>query len=103
MVNNFKLYIHHHYLLSPILNTWQGPHCIHGSRYIIVTMVNMEGLKYIWGHTFMVSTWKRGASILIFVTCLWILLFLNNKSIVHFCVCGHEGRGHKIIHFVWKS
>ena len=37
------------------------------------------------GPTFMTSTQKRGEEILKFVVCLWILLFLNNRSIVHFC------------------
>lgn len=34
--------------------------------------------------TFMTST-RRGAGVLKFVRCLWILLFLNNTSIVRFC------------------
>ena len=40
---------------------------------------------YLRGRTFMTSTQKRGGRVLKFVTCLWILLFLNNKSIVYFC------------------
>ena len=36
-------------------------------------------------HTFMMSTWKGGGGALKFVTCLMILLFLNNRSTVHFC------------------
>ena len=34
--------------------------------------------------TFMTSTRRRGGEVLKFVTCLQILLFLNNRSIVHF-------------------
>ena len=34
--------------------------------------------------TFMTST-RRGAGVWKFFRCLWILLFLNNTSIVHFC------------------
>ena len=33
----------------------------------------------------MTSTQKGGGEVLKFVTCLRILLFLNNKSIAHFC------------------
>ena len=33
----------------------------------------------------MTSKQKGGGVVLKFVTCLWILLFLNNRSIVHFC------------------
>ena len=29
----------------------------------------------------------RGEGVLKFVKCLWILLLLNNRSIVHFCGC----------------
>ena len=43
------------------------------------------------GHTFMTSTRKEGGGILKFVTCLRILLFLNNRSIVDFC--GWRGYG----------
>ena len=48
-------------------------------------------------HTFMTSTLKRGGEgILKFATCLWILLFLNNRSIVHFCGWwGYGGGGSK--------
>ena len=35
-------------------------------------------------HKFMTST-RKGEMVLKFVTGLWILLFLSNKSIVHFC------------------
>ena len=38
----------------------------------------------------MTSTQKGGGEVLKFVTCLWILLFLSNRSIVHFCG-GWEG------------
>ena len=36
-------------------------------------------------HTFMTSTRKGGGGVLKFVTCLRMLFFLNNRSIVHFC------------------
>ena len=36
-------------------------------------------------HTFIPSTQKGGGGVLKFVKCLWILLFLNNRSIVYFC------------------
>ena len=35
-------------------------------------------------HTFMTYTQKGGGGVLKFVTCLCILLFLSNRSIVHF-------------------
>ena len=36
-------------------------------------------------HTFMMYTWQEVGGVLKFVTCLWVLLLLNNRSIVHFC------------------
>ena len=38
-------------------------------------------------HTFMTSTGRgaEGGGVLKFVRCFWILFFLNNTSIVHFC------------------
>ena len=39
----------------------------------------------------MTSTQKGGGGVLKFVTCLWILLFLNNRSIVHFYGCWGGG------------
>ena len=38
--------------------------------------------------TFMTSTQKGNEEVLKFIVCLWILLFLNNISIVHFCEWG---------------
>ena len=38
-----------------------------------------------WNHTFTTSTRKGPGEGLKFLTCLWILLFLNNRHIVHFC------------------
>ena len=40
---------------------------------------------YTGDHTFMTSTRKGDGGVLTFVTCLRILLFLSNRSIVHFC------------------
>ena len=47
--------------------------------------------------TFMTPTQKGGEEVLKFVTCLWILLVLNNRSIVHF---RKWGVGQKISHFL---
>ena len=48
----------------------------------------------------MTSTKKGGEGVLKFVMCLWILLFLNNRSIVHFC--GWWGWGvKKLCGFKW--
>ena len=38
--------------------------------------------------TFTTSTRREGEEVLKFVTCLQILLFLSNRSIVHFCEWG---------------
>ena len=38
--------------------------------------------------------------VLKFITCLRILLFLNNRSIVHLL---RMGEGHKVGHFLWTS
>ena len=42
-----------------------------------------------------------GGGFLKFVICLWILLFLNNNLIVHFCEW--EVEGPTISHFLWMS
>ena len=51
---------------------------------------------------FMTSTRKGGRGVLKFVTCLRILLFLNNRSIVYFCGWCEQGVK-KIGHFLWTS
>ena len=43
--------------------------------------------------TFMTSAGKGGGEVLKLVLCLHILLFLNSKSIIHFCGWGYEGGG----------
>ena len=61
----------------------------------------MEQLR---DHTFMMSTQKGGREVMKFCTCLWILLFLNNRSIVYFCGWwgwGGKGGGQKICNFLW--
>ena len=53
----------------------------------------------LWGHTLMTSTRKRGRGVGVvfqFVTCLRILYFLNNRSIVHFCGRGGLGEGESL-------
>ena len=52
--------------------------------------------------TFMTPTQKGGEEVLKFVTCLWILLVLNSRSIVHFRKwgVGWGGGGQKISHFL---
>ena len=50
--------------------------------------------------TFVTFTQKGGGGVLKFVTCLWILLFLNNRSIVHFCGWWKDK---KIGNFLWTS
>ena len=49
----------------------------------------------------MTSTQKGGWGFLKFVTCLQIPLFLNNRSIAHFCD-GGSGRSF-VGHFLWTS
>ena len=51
---------------------------------------------------FMTPTRKEVRGVLKLVTCLWILLFLNNRSIVHFFGWWGYG-GQKIGHFLWTS
>ena len=43
-------------------------------------------------YKFMTSIWNGYAGFQKFVTCLRVLLFLNNRFFVHFC-----GRGHKLV------
>ena len=59
----------------------------------------MVTLLILRDHPFMTSILKEDeGGDLKFVTCLWLQLFLNNRSIVHFC--GWRGCwGHKIGHF----
>ena len=45
---------------------------------------------------------QGGGEVLKFVACFWILLFLNNRSIVHFCGWWGWG-GKKIGNFLWTS
>ena len=47
----------------------------------------------------MTSTGKRAEDVLKFVKYLQILLFLNDRSIVHFCGCARWG-GYLISHFL---
>ena len=47
----------------------------------------------------MTSTGKRAEDVLKFVKCLQILLFLNDRSIFHFCGCAGGG-GYLISHFL---
>ena len=51
-------------------------------RYLDIISLLPEGwdIKLKRDHTFMTSTQKGGGGILTFVTCLRILLFLNNRS-----------------------
>ena len=56
--------------------------------------------------TFMASTQKGGEEVSKFVACLWILLFLNNRSIDLLFIFENErdgGGGRKISHFLWMS
>ena len=59
-----------------------------------------------WNYTFMTSTWEAGGRVLNLATCLRILLFLNNRAIVHFrgwweWLVGVGSR--KNGHFLWTS
>ena len=47
--------------------------------------------------TFMTSIGRGGEEVLKFVTCLYILLFLNSRSIVHFCGWGCVGVGGGVV------
>ena len=49
---------------------------------------------------FMTFTQKGGEEVLKFVMCLWILLILTKRSIIHF---RRWGLGQKISHFLWTS
>ena len=56
--------------------------------------------------TFMASTQKGGEEVSKFVAYLWILLFLNNRSIDLLFIFENErhgGAGRKISHFLWMS
>ena len=53
--------------------------------------------------TFMTSTQKGGEEVLKFVAYLWILLLLNNMSIVHFCKRGVGVGVKKLVFFLWTS
>ena len=59
-------------------------------------------LANVWDHTFMMSIQKGGWGVLKFATCLRILLFLNNRSIVHFWD-GRGRGGQKLGQFLWTS
>ena len=68
----------------------------------IKTQDNARNLQ-LRDQTFMIFTQKGGGGVLKFVTCLPTLLFLNNRSTVHFCGWVVCGRGNKIGHFLWTS
>ena len=58
----------------------------------------------VYDHAFMTSTQTGGGGVLKFVTCLWILVFLNNRFIFIFVDGGvGEGGGKKIGNFLWAS
>ena len=63
--------------------------------------------KHVRDNTFMTSIWKAegrgGGGVLRFIACLQILLFLNKRSIVHFCGWRGWSGGHIIDNFLWPS
>ena len=69
--------------------------------FIFGIVVFCWGWKEVRDHTFMTFTWKGISKVLKFVMCLRILLFLNNRSIFHFCRWWVLW-GSKISHFVGR-
>ena len=63
-----------------LLNSQANQILFASRKWHLFCLINWEG-----DHTFITSTRKGGGRVLKFVTCLGILLFLNNRSIVHFC------------------
>ena len=63
--------------------------------------------KHVRDHTFMTSIWKVDVHIkggvLKFVTCLYILFFLNKDLLCSFLLADEGGGGHKIGHFLLSS
>ena len=66
-------------------------------KYVKWLVLNVSGAR---DHTFMMSTWKWNRGVSTFATCLRILSFLNNRSIIYFWGWGGNT---KLIIVLWTS
>ena len=83
IVSTFLHFIESEWLLNEIILSFS---VCHSKLFRLILIFFCFFLAYrIRGHKFMTFTRNGGGGVLKFVTCLQILLFLNNRSIVHFC------------------